>query len=131
MLLESLTEIRHVQVLLARELLEGALQLLLRHGQPQRRGFRLDQLLVDELLEPALEQLIAILVALRAGRLVHDARELRSDALLDVGEQDRLSIDDGGDALLELRAGGGGAQETGGGEEQNRNGDEAFHARSV
>ena len=58
-----------------------------------------------------MEEAGAVLVTLRSRSLLHDLDQLRSDALLDVGEQDGLAVDDRRDALLDLRAGGGRAEE--------------------
>ena len=113
LLLERLAEVGDLHALLPRELLERALQLLFRNRQAERRRFRLDQLLVDQLGEAAVEQVRALLVAMRTGGLLHHARQLGPDALLHVREQDRLTVHHRRDALLDLGARGGGAEEHG------------------
>ena len=119
LLCESLTEVGHVHVLLPRELFEGALQLLLGNGQPKSRRLRLDQLLVDQLGKSTAQQVRAVLLPLRSRWLGHQPHQLGPDALLHVGEEDRLSVHDRGDAFLQLGARGRGAKE------QGKN--EAFH----
>ena len=60
-----------------------------------------------------MEQVRALLVAMRTGGLLHHARQLGPDALLHVREQDRLTVHHRRDALLDLGARGGGAEEHG------------------
>jgi len=111
LLLERLLELGDLHAALPGQLLETALHLVLGNVGADGMRLALDELLVDQLLEALVEQ--RRLVA-GPGRLVRDllnAGQLRTDAFLHFRERDGLSVDDGRDALLDLRARGGGAQE--------------------